>query len=424
MWKILKKQIILFVLVFGMSAAGGCTATEGMADESPVNLVIVGGTQRANQPDFSSSEIRDEIMQVCLTHGTVSIVAVDGKPYLVGSVDIPEPKTGLSNSKYRQIAESQARQIMGFMEENKAVTDEADLLSALQLASRELNAHDGKRKMIIADSGLSTKGYINFASLKLMSLDADNLIQHLKDEEAIPDFSGCEAFWIGIGDVAGEQPELLPKERKRLREIWVSILTEAGVQPAVRSDVSVYQEPGGELPDVSIVPVFEPELVSSETGMDVKAVFEEEKVIVFDEEVLNFKAGTDELLSDERHVRKLLEPVTEYLRADASNNITLIGTTASAGTDAELLSLSLDRCDTLKRLLLACEGVNSSQIEICGLGYKNAKICGLTLADTDECGNFVEEIGRQNRQVFITYSDSELAQRIRKTSDFSEGGND
>ncbi len=415
-----KILLLLLFLTFVICNMEGCGTTNNNTAENPLNLVIVGATIRANQPIFNDSKIREEIMTACLTCGTVTLIAVDGEPYLVATVDIPNAKSGMSSSKYKQIAENQTNQIMMLMEQNKAVTDEADLLSALQLASRELNAHDGNKKLIIADSGISTKGYINLTSFEF--LDINSVIQNLKTEQALPDLSSCEILWIGLADVAGGQPKLLQKDRNYLQELWTGILTESGAQLTIQTDNSVCREPDETLPNVHIVSVSQPVSVLAQKDINVQEIFKEEKAIVFDDQTLNFKPGTDELLSDERDVKSLLEPIAEYLKSDKSNSIVLLGTTASAGADSDLLLLSTSRCNTLKKLLISCGGVDSSQIEIYGLGYKKAHLYGLTIVDTDENGNFVEERGKQNRQVLITYSGSELAQKILNTENLCEGG--
>ncbi len=401
--------LLLLALVFVICNMQGCAAPKDNAVKNPLNLVIVGGTIRANQPVFNDSRIREEIMTACLTCGTVTLIAVDGEPYLVATVEIPHAKSGMSSSKYRQIAENQTNQIMMLMEQNKAVTDEADLLSALQLASRAFNAHEGIKKLVIADSGLSTKGYINLTSLEL--LDVDAVIKNLKMEQALPDLA-CEAVWIGLGDVAGKQPVLLQKDRNSLRELWTGILTESGAQLTVLTDGSVCRKSNETLPDVHIVSVSQQVSVLTQKDMDVRQIFQEEKAIVFDEQTLNFKPGTAELLSDEREVKKLIEPVVEYLKKDRSKRIVLMGTTASAGKDDDLFLLSTNRCNVLKRILISCGGIEVGQIEVYGLGYQKALLYGLTIVDTDENGKFIEELGKQNRQVLITYSDSELAQKV------------
>lgn len=407
----MNKMLLLVVLTFVICNMEGCTVPNNNAAKNPWNLVIVGATIRANQPVFNDSKIREEITAACLSGGTVTLIAVDGDPHLVATVDIPAAKSGMSSSKYKQIAESQTNQIMTLMKQsNKAVTDEADLLSALQLASRELNAHEGIKKLVIADSGLSTKGYINLTSFEF--LDTDAIIQNLKMEQALPDLSACETLWIGLGDVAGIQPKLLQKDRNYLQELWTGILTESGTQLTILSAGSVCREPDEALPDVHIVSVSQTVSVLAQKDMDVEKIFQEEKTIVFNEQTLNFKPGTDELLSDEQEVKGLLEPVVEYLEKDRSNHIVLFGTTASAGKDNDLFLLSTNRCNVLKRILISCGRIKDSQIEIYGLGYRKARLYGLTIADTDENGNFIEELGKHNRQVLITYRNSEMAQKV------------
>lgn len=118
-----KILLLLLALAFVICNMQGCAAPNDNAVENPLNLVIVGGTIRANQPVFNDSRIREEIMTACLTCGTVTLIAVDGEPYLVATVEIPHAKSGMSSSKYRQIAENQTNQIMMLMEQNKAVTD-------------------------------------------------------------------------------------------------------------------------------------------------------------------------------------------------------------------------------------------------------------------------------------------------------------
>ena len=91
-----------------------------------------------------------------------------------------------------------------------------------------------------------------------------------------------------------------------------------------------------------------------------------------------------------------------------SYQILLAGTTASAGTQEELVELSEKRCNTIREIFIK-SGVSEEQVKIIGLGYENHPYY---VPDVDENGELIEEIAEKNRAVIILPLASEAAQAL------------
>lgn len=400
-----KKSLILgmvvMVLFIGMGIAG--------CSEKPeeIHVAIVNGAC-ANSAHINPSKAKDSIVEACESYGSVHIIMADGKPFQSAEIDIPDQSgQGLSGSKRKEILDSQAKQIIRLLKESQVKSEEVDLLLAIDMAARALNAAgNGVKEMLVSHSGLSTQGVLDFTQEYLGSCGADDVLAYLKEEEAIPDLEGIHVTWIGLGDTAAPQPELSSKDRAHLMEVWEKILKEAGAQVEFAKDLPMETEADETLPKVSIVEILQPASAISEViSDDFKA---EETTFVLDEETVNFKPGSEELLSDEDEVRNLLQGLITYMLEHPSYQVLLAGTTASAGTQEELVVLSEKRCNTIREIFLK-SGVSEEQVKTVGLGYQNHPYY---ILDTDENGELIEEIARRNRAVIIMPIASDAANTL------------
>lgn len=401
----LRKNLMLCVVVFGLAGLMGC----GEKPEE-LHVAIVDG-YCANSAQINLSKAQDYIADACKNYGSVSVIVADGKPFQKARVDIPDQsQKGLSESKKEAIIDTQTKQIVALLKESRAKTDEVDLLTALDMGARALNsAVDGGKELLVLHSGLATKGGVNFAEGGYLgSREADDVLQYLREQQAIPNLEGIHVTWAGLGDTIAPQPELSIKDRSYLQEVWEKILQEAGAKVDFAEDLPTESEPDQTLPKVNIVEVFQPASAIAEIASEESHV--EETTFILDEETVNFKPGSEELLSDEAEVEHILHELITYLCEHPSYQVLLAGTTASAGTQSDLVILSEKRCNTIKNIFLNA-GVRQEQIQAIGLGYQNHPYY---ILDVDENGQLIETIARKNRSVIIMPLQSEAAQELIK----------
>lgn len=398
----MKKYFILVVLLMLVVGITGC-------EEKPeeLHVAVVGGVC-ANSAQVNLTKVQDYVIDACESYGSVSIIVADGKPFQSAEIDIPDQgKRGLSKSKQKEIAASQTDQVMQLLKECRAKSEEVDLLSAIDMGARALYAAgDGRKELVISHSGLTTKGILDFTQGCFGSSNAEDIAAYLKEEGAIPDLKSIHIIWVGLADTVAPQPALSSKDKTYLMEIWETILKEGGAEIEFAQDLPMETEQDNTLPKVSIVTILQPASAISEVMSDVDETGD--AMFVLDEETVHFKPGSEELLSDENDVKKLLQELIVYMTDHPSYQILLAGTTASAGTQEELVDLSEKRCNTIREIFVK-SGVAEEQIKTVGLGYENHPYY---LPDVDENGELIEEIAKKNRTVIILPFTSEAARTL------------
>lgn len=401
-YKILCLGAIIFLSVI---MAAGC-GSGNEKNDGPVHLAVIIGAH-ANAPRVNTSVMHDAVLEACAQSGsTISLIVNDGAPY-ASVVTIPETKSGLSSEKYRAIAEERAGQILSMADQMFAKTAESDLLSAITLAGRQLNAEEGGRKeLIIIDSGLTTAEPLDFSESLLESITAEQVVSVLEAQRALPDLQEIDSVrFFNIGDVAEPQTRITQANRETLIEVWGGILKQAGAKEIeFKTDLPLptfYAE--GEVPKVSTVTVLEraSALVLTELNLS------EMDAVSFDEETIAFLADTDELV-DREAAREALEGVAAYMAAHPEFRAMLVGTTAKFGSLENCISLSQKRAEAVKELLVE-NGVDGDRLETAGMGYENP-----FYKDDQKDGALDEAAAAQNRAVILIDASGSVAKQIQR----------
>lgn len=412
----MKAMVMLMVIVMavGITGCGSKSETENVTYSG--NIVILNG-KHANAVNFNISDLRSEIKNTCRhAYGTTfTLIEVDGNPYLVQDrLTIKKQKSGLfgtSDSQLEKIAETQTEHIMQLLADATPKTQELDTLRGIQMAAQQLEGAEGKKTLIIMDTGLSTTGLVNFQEILLESDCSEKIVESLEAENAIPDLQGVDVIWYGLGQTVAPQRKLYQKNHKNLEAGWRAVLEAGGANNITFHNELIKESEESskeDTPFISTIPINKPASILAE---EVKLSDPEEKESVYEmgEDELSFKAGSAQLRISEKQALKVLTPFIQYLKENPNESILVLGTTASADTKEKLLELSLERVKTVKRIMIE-QGVKGKQIQTAGLGFHNP----YTIKDTDEKGNFVESLGSQNRKVIITNINSKTAKRILK----------
>ncbi|MDE6026288.1 MAG: OmpA family protein [Lachnospiraceae bacterium] len=421
-----KKRISILMVVFIiMGMTTGCGKEEGTeaisgyevcdhhisGDEySEIDLaVIVGVHSNCVGIPLNSASINNALYNSCYTHGSVSFIICDGNPKVFYQADIPKPnKNGLSNNKKDSIADNCKKQLIAELMKSTPEVPEVDTLKAINQASHTLkiNSSSIEKTLIVMDSGLSTVGYVDFTK-GLLRAETRDIVQALKDAEALPDLSNVSVVWMFCGQTASPQKELSEKQKAKLQEIWEAILTESGaLSVTFTSDISS-EIADSSYPQVAIVDVEEREIEVAQSVEPIKVEIKKPiktKVLV-DNESVQF-VGNKAIFVDEDFAYQVIEDFSKELIAHPDNKVYVIGTTAT-GNEQFCKQLSKDRSQAVCNVLISY-GVPKEQLIPMGLGYTDP----WHIKDVDENGCQIEKYACQNRKVLIVDVNGEDAAKL------------
>lgn len=367
------------------SESGGTSAT----DQQPVSVsVVVGAHSNANVISPNAQEIGDRLYQCAYTYGTVSLIRADGKPKEFLKAKISEPSTqGLSERKLKSIAEEYESEILAtFQTDGMAKVEEVDTLEAIRLAGTSLKTvTEGDKYLVIADTGVSTTGYVNFCANDLFNTPTEEIIQALEDAKAIPDLTSVNVIWLYAGQVAEPQQALSEAQKDKLIEIWTAVLEKAGAASIDFRQDSASSTPYTDLPDVSIVN-------ADDRAIDVTPLTK----MILDSESVSF-VGNQAVFKDENQAKQAISSVAQTLLAHPDNKVYVVGCTASLpGKEDFCQSLSEDRAQAIVNELEEF-GVPEEQMVAVGMGNQ----APWHLDDLDADGRQIEAIAQQNRCVVV-----------------------
>lgn len=350
--------------------------------------VVVGAHSNANVISVNAKEVVDKVYQCAYTYGTVSLIRADGKPEEFLKTTIEEPsKKGLSDRKLQSLAEDKSNQILAtFSTNGMAKYEEVDTLDAIRLAANSLkSAETDEKYLVVADTGLSTTGYLNFCKDDLFHTETEDIIAALLDEKAIPDLEGVDVLWMYAGQTAEPQERLSEVQKAKLIEIWTAILEQAGAESYEFSTASASTTSYSNLPSVSIVP-------ADDRSSDIDPL----PVVVLDSENVSF-VGDEAVFEDKEQAEKAISTVAQTLLAHPENSVYVVGCTASAiGKEDFCQILSEARASEVVELLKEF-GVPTEQMKAVGMGSQ----APWHVTDLDASGHQIEEYAKQNRCVVI-----------------------
>lgn len=372
---------------FVLAGCAGGAPEEGSA-EHPVNVVVVGG-QVQNQPAVPAEVVKEYFDLAVASSAVVDVVVPDGSPYsAIGGPGVVS--SAASSSKRKELEEVAISQALAtaYSEEAPALTAETDVLSALDLASRDFNSagNGGENVAVVVHGGLSTSGLLRFQD-GLLGAEPSEVVQAVSGE--LPDLSGIDRLvWINCGLVSGGQEELPRSQQERLKETLSAVLAEAGCGSIEFRDLTPGGEPAAGLPSVTEIEVErEPVVVETETGAS----------YTFSGETLMFRPDSAEF-ADEAEASAVLSEVASAARA-REGRVRVQASTASYPWDPEFaLALSQERASAAANALVSL-GVDADRIDAEGLGYGGAD----HVEDIDpETGLQIPSAAALNRKVTIT----------------------
>ncbi|MDE6470556.1 MAG: OmpA family protein [Eubacterium sp.] len=373
---------IVLIAVSIMVLFTGCTSG---APRTSTSLVL-GIHENFSLISYNNKSIYDSVYDACYSYGDFTAIVVDGNPQVCASYQIKEPDKMVDSSKHKAIAEDYTNQVISSLNGCIAQSPEVDTLRAIIMSADALNESDCEiKKMLIYDSGLSTTGPLNFAEKNIIDADPQILVEQLKEHNAIPDLSGIDVSWVGLGEVCGNQIRLSTSYKAKLNAIYDAILT-AGNAKSIDYDTSPLTNETSDLefPSVTKVPIPQ------------DTIGDDFHIIEFDNETVNFQKDTAEF-TDKEIARQALLDVAEYLINHRNTKAVLAASTATYGTVQSCEELAERRGEAVKSLLVEM-GVNNAQLRVYAIGQAESR---LKVDDLDSNGNLIPEKAEKNRAVFI-----------------------
>lgn len=348
--------------------------------------LVLGIHEKFPLISYNNKSIYDSIYKACYSYGDFSAIVVDGNPQICASYEIKRPDKMVDSSKHKSIAEDYTNQVSSSLSDAVAQAPEVDTLQAILMSANALNESDCEiKKMLIYDSGLSTAGLLNFAEKNIIDADPQVIVERLNEFNAIPDLSGIDVSWVGLGEVCENQTRLTTSYKAKLQAIYEAVL-KAGNANSIDFDTSPLTN---ETSDFDFPNVSEVVIPQDSIGDDIT-------IIKFDSETINFQKDTVEFI-DKNAAKKALDGVADKLINNQSLNVVLVASTATYGTVVSCENLAEKRGNAVKKLLVEM-GVNHSQLRIYALGQAESK---LRVDDLDSKGNLIPGEAEKNRAVFI-----------------------
>ena len=133
----------------------------------------------------------------------------------------------------------------------EAATGPFDLLNMIAAAAR-VTSPPGT--LLILSSGLSTAGGIDLRQVG-WGASPGTVAAQLKQRGLLPNLSGWQVIFSGLGDTAGRQPPLPLPQRTTLTSYWLAICRAAGAASCGTDETTRPDPPSRSTTPVPVVPV-------------------------------------------------------------------------------------------------------------------------------------------------------------------------
>jgi len=303
---------------------------------------------RANSPaPLIPDEVGSRIVAATRSCAKITVVRVDGRPSVVGSLIFSTSAKTQQNLNLD--LDGFRKKVNGLIADAKAQQPEANVVQALSVAAGA--AGDGGTVALI-DSGVQTTDPIDFRKHELPSRRPAAVVDALKRQDLLPDLSGRSVILAGIGYTAAPQDALADKNRAFLVELWRGIVIAAGARSPV-----VVGEPNTSAAAVSSPSVGVVSFPSAaiDPSCDSLSVLPDNGAVGFIPEQATFR--------DPAAASTVLQKFAGFLQNNPTARVRIEGFVAHYGTG----DLSQRRADRVKQQLLLVGAVNP--ITAKGMGW-------------------------------------------------------
>lgn len=373
--------------VIPLSGCGSKEEDESISPDGAHNVALVYA-ERSNSTAALKKKFDDvetELKRAVAAQGFLAIVLADGNPQ---SASTTVELTSTNEQRRKNEIKDDVETVLTF--DFSAQAAEVDLFKALSKVNSTFAQapNNGLENLvIIIDSGISTKGSINFTESETRNalLDPSTLVDSLRKQGELAKFEHIDkVVWYGLGQAADPQASPVEGTKEAMKGLYRAIFEAAGVT-LPEDDGEVFKTcedvaPKEGLPSVTVVAM--PRIPLDENG---KPILIGDKLELDESNsALTFEFGTSDF-TDSAAAEESLQQYIDQLVDFPDLHVTIYGYTDATGSPEVNQKLSEERAATVGALLESA-GVKTSQITTEGKGES-------TSFDTDE----------QNRRVEIAF---------------------
>jgi OmpA-OmpF porin, OOP family len=318
------------------------------ASAGPMNCVIVYSNHANSLAGLSGVE--QYVRGTKEANGYLGFVRLDGEPavtYSEQTITEHNNTTNINRENDKFVTEK-----MGMLEEITAKEAEVDIMASVKEASRCLNQAEDEtidNVVVIVGTGLSTTGVVDFATNIPSSIDLNDYESWIEESGQLPKLDNItKIIWIGFDRVGEPQSEFPSEEfQDSLKNFYTTLFEAAGVGSVEFVDqntednslVNSDGESNVDLPSVSLVTL--PEKPEYGAGDMVEISAE----VLFNPDQATFLNGANPSNNEE------IIAIANSLKS-GKLNVTITGYTAHYSTSSGCESLSLQRAEALKSVLV------------------------------------------------------------------------
>lgn len=378
-------RIIGRTLVAGgvAAAAGlGLTACDAGSFPAATNYAIIAPVHAYGPAltEDAATVVLDEILE---SENYYLAYTSEGVPQRIFGEVVSYDQSSNSGSGPR---DAEIERLAGELADAVATSPQNDPLEAIAKAAGELRQREGEATIVVLDNLLQTSGALALQNGTIYA-EPDEVVEQLAAKGYLPDLTGVTIVLAQTGAVVPgtDQGQFTSIAADRLERLWVSILESGGARVEVLdvsndADAVVTEQPMAIVPVEPLVPV----QAGCSQGMP-------DSILAFEPDSATFVAGTDP--------EAVVTGVVAQLQASGcTGDITVIGTTSSAGTEASREHVATIRTEAVARLLASALSIDVADIRTDPVGYSETYCAH----DRDADGVLVPELAAACRQVIIS----------------------
>lgn len=348
--------------------------------DEPLSLIIGA---HANEPAPQlPQQILTLVNDAAVGQQPVSVYRLDGAPSLAYSQPFKPPSNNnpqIYNQDLRKYVSSVTSYVSGLTPK----TAQSDPLTALSTAARQTPAGG---TVVMVDSGLPTIGPLSYQNSNMFGADPDEVAGFLQTSGLLPQLTGESVVFAGLGQTLAPQPALPQNDQTQLAAMWQAIAVKGGAKCVYSLTAALATQPLSATVPVAVVtppaPISFPSCGTTVLG---------------DAGSVGFVVGTSTFRDPTAANATLQQLANDLLGHD--QQVQLIGSTSSEGDPQQNITLSLQRAEAVKSVLVGM-GVDASRITAVGDGSNGPN----HIPDIDSNGALIPAAAEQNRSVTVVIS--------------------
>ncbi|MEU4739188.1 OmpA family protein [Actinosynnema sp. NPDC023658] len=336
----------------------------------------IGVTASSNEPRVTLTRTVVDRLSDAVDRGVTRVVVYrqgddSGGAYSDEDFTVRDGNDLESDADLRELGfEQNMNRLTGELSQLGGTRPQLDPLSVLA----DMATAPGPAVLVLHSSGLQTADPLDLTRLGL-DVDVKSVVASVPDD-ALPELTGKDVIFSGLGQVAGDQKPLPPAAQEALVALWLGICEKFGANSCTHDTETV---PGGASIGRAEVPT-----------VDLGEVVHQDALVHLPNSVL-FKAGSDELAPGARDV---LREVAE--KFDGRTTARVIARTATSASAEVAVNLTQRRGERVVAALVELGVSRAAFTEVMAAGFTSP-----LAVDVDRDGDLIPAAAARNRSVVV-----------------------